>query len=54
MNFLLSAEALDAALAELLRNNQFKLTPNSNRENKPRRRGFTLGPSIPVRLEILS
>ncbi|WP_413429889.1 cytochrome P450 [Synechococcus sp. Cu2B8-bc1011] len=41
-------------LAELLRNNQFKLTPNSNRENKPRRRGFTLGPSIPVRLEILS
>ncbi len=41
-------------LAKLLLNHQFKLTPNSNRENKPRRRGFTLGPSIPVKLKIVS
>lgn len=41
-------------LSKLLLNNQFKLTPSSDRTNKPRRRGFTLGPSIPVRLKIVS
>ena len=41
-------------LAKLLVNTEFKLTPKSDRTNNPRRRGFTLGPSIPVRLQIVS
>ena len=41
-------------LAKILLNNQFELTPKSNRGNKPRRRGFTLGPSIPVKLKMVS
>ncbi len=41
-------------LAHLLQQNRFQLIRRSNRMNQPRRRGFTLGPSIPVKLKIVS
>lgn len=41
-------------LATLLRGFQFRLTPTSDRLNHPRRRGFTLGPGIPVCLQVVS
>ena len=41
-------------LASLLRGFQFRLTPASDRPNHPRRRGFTLGPTVPVCLQVVS
>jgi len=38
-------------LATVLAGGSFQLTPSSNGINKPSRRGFTLGPSRPVRLQ---
>ena len=39
-------------LATLLRAVTLELTPASDRPNPPRRRGFTLGPTRPVRLRV--
>ena len=39
-------------LASLLRAGSYRLTPASDRENLPRRRGFTLGPTTPVQLQV--
>jgi cytochrome P450 len=39
-------------LATLLQGFSLRLTPASNRPLPPRRRGFTLGPSRPVRLQV--
>lgn len=41
-------------LASLLRAGTYRLTPASDRSNLPRRRGFTLGPTHPVRLQRMS
>lgn len=45
---------LKLILTVLFKGAQFRLTTASDRPNQPRRRGFTLGPSIPVQLEVVS
>ena len=45
---------LKLILAAVLQGAQFRLATTSDRPNRPRRRGFTLGPSIPVKLQVVT
>ena len=50
----LAAYEMKLILVSLLRGANYRLTSPSDRDNKPRRRGFTLGPSNPVRLKVVA